>query len=105
MTFRPIFLPTAPERKPRTECGCQPVAFMSSFSVTPPACLSRSRTWAVLLPSRAFPALALPAFLGALAPFFGGLALLAALALDGATCARRVPPEPFLARFGVTSVV
>jgi hypothetical protein len=46
--------------------------------------------------SRAFPALALPAFLGAFAPFFGGLAFLADLALDGATWARRAPPEPFL---------
>src|SRR5712692_6097188 len=99
MTFRPIFLPTAPERKPRTECGIQPVAFISSFSVAPSGRFSRSRTLADLLPSRAA-----PAFLRPLGAFVLGLGFLADLPLDGATCARRAPPVPFLARFGVPSV-
>ena len=50
---RPIFLPTVPERNPRSECGYQPVAFISSLAVTPPGRFSSSRILAVLLPSRA----------------------------------------------------
>ena len=49
----PIFFPSMPLKKPRTECACQPVAFMSSFNVTPPGRFSRSRILAVLLPGRA----------------------------------------------------
>src|SRR5258708_8474042 len=55
-TASPIFLPTVPDRKPRTECFCQPVAFINSFAVAPPGRLSRSRTLAVLLPSPALAA-------------------------------------------------
>src|SRR6202521_81493 len=33
--FRPIFLRSVPERKPRTEWACQPVAFISSAKVAP----------------------------------------------------------------------
>ena len=36
ITVSPIFLPTVPDRNPRTECGCQPVAFINSVLVTPP---------------------------------------------------------------------
>lgn len=61
-TASPIFLPKAPERNPRTECACQPVAFRSSFSEAPPERLSRLRTLAVLVPRRAT-----VAFLGDLA--------------------------------------
>src|SRR5436305_703966 len=32
-----------PDRNPRTECGCQPVAFMSSFELAPPGRFIRSR--------------------------------------------------------------
>src|SRR5215471_11846341 len=35
MTASPIFLQTWPEIKPRTECGCHPVAFMSFFRSCP----------------------------------------------------------------------
>jgi hypothetical protein len=45
----PLFLPMAPLKKPRTEFGCQPVTFASSFSVTPPGRLSRSRILSVLV--------------------------------------------------------
>src|SRR6516164_2515978 len=34
---------------PRTECGCQPVAFMIAALVTPPGCRSSPRIVAVLL--------------------------------------------------------
>ena len=88
MTVNPAFLPTAPDRNPRTECACQPVAFMSSFRLAPPERLSSSRTLAVLLPVRA-----LAVFLGDFADvapllaFFAGVALWPDLALDGATSA------------------
>jgi hypothetical protein len=39
-----------PDRKPRIECGCQPVAAINSFEVTPPFRFKSSRTVAVLLP-------------------------------------------------------
>jgi hypothetical protein len=32
-----------PLKKPRTECGSQPVAFTSSFKLTPPGRFSRLR--------------------------------------------------------------
>ena len=71
VTVNPIFFPTVPDRNPRTECGCQPVAFISSFAVTPPDLFSRSRIWLVLLPSRA------PfAFLAVLGAFFAGVAFI-----------------------------
>src|SRR5207302_288748 len=91
-TWSPIFLPTVPDRKPRTECGCQPVAFINSFAVTPPGRLSRSRTLAVLLPPRALATdFACLAALGALWPFLAGAAFFLAFPLAGATrgfCAR-----------------
>ena len=43
-TAIPTFLPIVPDRKLRTECGCQPVAFINSFAVAPPGRLSRSKT-------------------------------------------------------------
>ena len=39
----PIFFPMVPLKKPRTELGCQPVAFTSSFKLTPLGRFSRSR--------------------------------------------------------------
>jgi hypothetical protein len=45
-----IFLPIAPLKKPRTEFGCQPVSFASSFKVTPPGRFSRSMIFSFLLP-------------------------------------------------------
>src|SRR6266849_3797049 len=75
----PIFLPNAPDRKPRTECGCQPVAFIRRFNVTPPDCCSNVSTLAVLLPWRPRGAVA------ALAAFVAWLSLWADFALAGAT--------------------
>src|SRR5258708_3855343 len=48
--FRPIFLRSVPERKPRTEWACQPVAFISSAKVAPLDFSRRAMTWALLLP-------------------------------------------------------
>jgi hypothetical protein len=79
-TVRPIFLPTVPDRNPRTECGCQLLAFCSSFDVAPPGRFSSSRILAALLPSRA-PA----AFFALLGAFFAGVAFLPDLALFVAT--------------------
>ena len=74
-TVRPIFLATVPDKKPRTECDCQPVAFISSLAVTPPGRLNRYRTLAVLLPGRGpSPCLAGFAFLAPLGAFFVGVA-------------------------------
>src|SRR5438132_1680047 len=97
-TVSPIFLPSAPLMKPRTECACQPVAFMIWPSVAPPFRWSRPRTVAFLLPSRAAATL-LPALAGfPLAPLAGAFAAglvflpffaaaLALLALFGAVVA------------------
>src|SRR5260370_32841415 len=96
----PIFLPTAPDKKPRTECGCQPVAFISSFRVAPPACFSSSRTFSVLLPSRAPVAfLGTVARLAPFAPFFTAPAFLADLPLDGATRGFRGAAVAFVVAF------
>src|SRR5260370_9457824 len=82
--FRPIFLPKV-ERQPRTEWGCQPVAFTRCFKVAPPDRFTSSSTWAVLLPWRTLSAFAVVAWRAALTAFFAGLAFLADLALAGAT--------------------
>src|ERR1039458_8873666 len=69
----PIFLPRVPLMNPRTLCACQPVAFMILLRVAPPGRFRRSRTLAVLLPSRAplaFGVAALAAFLAG-ATFLG----------------------------------
>jgi len=95
-TVSPSFLPTVPDRKPRIECACQPVAFIRSFSVAPSERFSKSRILAVLLPSRA--ARAFPAPLGA---FLAGLAFLADLLLAGDTGARRGATGAFLFGFGL----
>src|SRR5271163_974239 len=78
-----------PDRNPRTEWGCQPVAFISSLAVTPSARLSSSNTLLVLLPSRA-PV----AFFAPLGAFLAGVAFLADLAVFlaiGRPVAQRVP--------------
>src|ERR1700733_15345875 len=72
-----------PDTKPRTECGCQPVAFMSCLAVTPPGRLSRSRILVVLLPLRG-PV----AFFAPLGAFLTEVALFAAFAFFGAPWAR-----------------
>jgi hypothetical protein len=89
MTSRPIFFRIVPDRNPRTECGCQPVAFISSLDVAPPGRFHRSRIVAALLPSRAESLFCLP--WGILGPFFAGLAFVPDLAFlrrdRRATCA------------------
>jgi hypothetical protein len=82
----PIFFPTVPERNPRRECGCQPLAFSSFLALAPPGRLSSSRIFAVLLPLRAS-GLATLAFVRAVGVFFAGLAFLPGLGFGVATCA------------------
>src|SRR6516162_5159011 len=45
---RPNFLRTTPAKNPRTECCCQPVAFMIAAIVVPVGCLSNASTVACL---------------------------------------------------------
>src|SRR5713101_1962369 len=102
VTASPIFLPTVPDRNPRTECGCQPVTFISSLLVTPPGRFRSSSTVAVLLPSRAAPGFFGPlAFVARLGAFFAGLAFLGDLALAGATWRAGFATLGFLVAFGL----
>src|SRR6202040_1541376 len=52
ISVKPSFLRTTPAKKPRTECCCQPVAFMMAAIVVPFGCLSRARTASCLVPLR-----------------------------------------------------
>src|SRR6266851_4815300 len=65
VSFKPSFLRTTPAKKPRTECCCQPVAFMIAAIVAPLGCLSRVRTVSCLVPLRLEPEAAFfPSFAG-----------------------------------------
>lgn len=52
VSSRSSFLRTTPAKKPRTECGCQPVAFVMDAIVAPLGARSMARTAACLLPVR-----------------------------------------------------
>src|ERR1035441_4691581 len=105
VTASPIFLPKTPDRNPRTECTCQPVAFRSSFREAPPERFNRSRTLVVLLPWWA----PVACFLGDLADFapvlafFARVACLPDLARDGATWALCAADRGFLAGVGASA--
>src|ERR1700675_2819160 len=49
---RPSFLRIAPEKKPRTECCCHPVCFMTAAIVVPCGRLNSATTLACLEPAR-----------------------------------------------------
>src|SRR5579871_4893135 len=83
----PIFLRSVPERNPRTECGCQPVAFISSLAVAPPDRFSRSIILAALLPSRAESDFFAP--LRGWGAFLAEVVFFPAFPFLGATCANR----------------
>ena len=51
-TLRPNFFVTVPLMNPRSECGCQLVAFSRSLAVAPPGRFSSSRIISALLPAR-----------------------------------------------------
>ena len=70
--------------KPRTEWACPPGAFISSFSVTPPARVSRPQNLGVLVPGRAGDT------------FLAPVALRAGLALIGAGGGRGLAPLAFV---------
>src|SRR6266853_4146993 len=48
----PSFLRTIAPKKLRTECSCQPVAFMMAAIVVPLGCRSRARTFSCLVLGR-----------------------------------------------------
>src|SRR5208282_377793 len=62
VSVKPSFLRTTPAKKPRTECCCQPVAFMMAAIVAPFGCLSRVRTASCLVPPRLEDEAVLPGF-------------------------------------------
>jgi len=101
LTANPIFLHTVPDKKPRTECGCQPVAAINSCNVAPPGRFSRSSTWPVLLP----PCRVEPAFFARWDLFLVGLAFVVAFAVAGAPWRPRFATLAFLVGFGLRKVV
>src|SRR5271170_7851956 len=52
VSAKPSFLRTTPAKNPRTECCCQPVAFIMSAIVVPVGSLSSARTASCLVPRR-----------------------------------------------------
>src|SRR5438477_1247869 len=70
VSVKPSFLRTTPAKKPRTECCCQPVAFMIAAIVVPLGCLSRPMTVSCLVPPRVEPEATFSTF----ADFFARLA-------------------------------
>src|ERR1700730_15838658 len=65
---KPSFLRTTPAKKPRTECCCQPVAFMMAAIVVPLGCLSRARMASCLVSRRVEAAGMFPGFAALFAP-------------------------------------
>jgi hypothetical protein len=63
-SVKPNFLRTTAAKKPRTECSCQPVAFMMAAIVVPLGCLSKARTASCLVPLRVEPKEMFPGFAG-----------------------------------------
>jgi len=97
-TGKPIFFETVPDKKPRTECGCQPVAFINSLAVAPSGRFSRSRTLAALLPFLA----PLP-FVAPLGAFLAEVAFFPGLAFFGATVRARLALVVFWVAFGASA--
>src|SRR5258706_15394576 len=107
------FLVITPLKKPRTECGCQPVALISSLSAAPPGRFSNARIFSALVPPRAGgvaraaePALADARFVAA---FLAGRALAGEERFGGVTgapCwARRAFPVASGAAFSVACFI
>jgi hypothetical protein len=100
-TGKSSFLPSVPLMNPRTLWACQERAFTSSANVTPFGRRSRARAWAVLLPSRASPAvLAGFAPLVALGAFLVRLAFFPDFPFAGATLGFRGAAVAFLLGLG-----
>src|SRR5713101_3238560 len=93
-TFSPIFLRSVPERKPRTEWACQPVAFISSARLAPLDFSKREMTRTVLLLWPGVAALALGRRFGAFLPRTGFRVDLAfVVAAGGLRAAARALPD------------
>src|ERR1700758_1357099 len=73
----PSFFFTTPAKKPRTECGCQPVTFEIAAMVVPPLAWSRPRTRScfVVLPLERDPVLFFVFDLSCFASLVRGLGL------------------------------
>src|ERR1700719_54883 len=69
------FLRTTPAKKPRTECCCQPVAFILVAIVVPLGCVSRTRTASCLVPLRVEPEGMVPGFAGRFVRLFARASL------------------------------
>jgi len=100
LTANPIFLRTVPDKNPRTECGCQPVAAINSCNVAPPGRFSRSSTWAVLLTPRVE-----LAFFARWDLRLAGLGFVVGFAVEDAPCRPRFATLAFLVGFGLRKVV
>src|SRR5271167_2820477 len=64
VSTNPSFLRTTPAKNPRTECCCQPVAFMMPVIVAPLGCLRRVSTACCLVPFRLEGEREFPSFAG-----------------------------------------
>jgi len=100
LTANPIFLRTVPDKNPRTECGCQPVAAINSCKVAPPGRFSRSSTCAVLLTPRVE-----LAFFARWDLRSAGLGFVVGFAVEDAPCRPRFATLAFLVGFGLRKVV
>jgi hypothetical protein len=77
-------LRTTPAKNPRTECCCQPVAFIMAVIVAPFGCLRRVSTASCLVPPRLEAGRVFPVFAGWLARLLAreGFVLLDVLLAD-----------------------
>src|SRR6516225_8329295 len=94
----PSFFFTTAAKKPRTECGCQPVAFEIAAMVVPPLAWSRPRTRSCLVVPRERDAVCVVLFdLSCFAGLARGLRLALDLAMEdlrGRRHHRRTTPTP-----------
>src|SRR6516164_2387695 len=84
VSVSPRFFFTTPAKKPRTECGCQPVTFEIAAMVVPPLDRSRPRTRSCLVVPRESDAVCVFFFVFDLSCFAGlvrGLGLVLNLAM------------------------
>src|SRR5713101_1504518 len=95
VSVKPSFLRTTPAKKPRTECCCQPVAFIIAAIVAPLGCLSRVRTTSCLVLPRPEDEGAFPGLAGCFArPLVWALLCDILRSLSVATASAPSPPKP-----------
>src|SRR6516165_4961960 len=103
----PSFFFTTPAKKPRTECGCQPVTFEIAAMVVPPLAWSRPRTRSCLVvPPRERDAGGFVFDLSCLAGLVRALGLVLDFAIrtsevgDTIVATTSTPPRPIARGFG-----